>query len=932
MDAKVSELIRAFSASAGAAVSGINYASLFGAKARFSILPQRLPDFLSEYATLAEADEAAEEDNAENHQRLGMSIGEVASSKYVPIMVTMCFRFHLSAEEREEPSLYGEDFIKANVNALQELMAEQLQLSPQMSELICTVQESSVWHQGENTFVRVRFQCPYAKVDIGYQQKTFRPLFMKLVRQRKIISRMEVQPVGDWDVIIEPISDVVALYRSKDESTQCPLKLTHIYEYISADKIEALDAKELELANVFKPMHHSFIHSGQISNTFLAKEVDIKHWLPLFLSINFWAGVVNPKISEPVGMGSGGMGGSIEYEEAGDDKDPVRITRQLLPLLNADRANVEIYWHDVGRICNKLTNGGEEGFDMFASFSSRATVLGRDKEACATVYPRLRDGTLDEKTIGFYARIDSPEGYKEWHSNWCQSALSQALSLSHDDVSEALYRVFWLDYMCAGMTKNSWYKFTGVQLKMMDDAIWLRKDITEKFIPLYKQMRANLSQQSVSLSAKQAEHKQVEMVVKQYTNLISKLGNQGYKTSLISMCKEKFYVDQFDKIRDSDPNKTGWANCVIECCGNTAYPRPGKPQDYITKNTYCRYRSDLSWEHPLVVELMTWFKQCFPDDALLRYVLKDWASYLLGRNAEKLFRVWSGAGDNSKSMVVKLLQACLGSYAIDFPAELVMKSFAKGSSGPTPELAQAQGAHTGLIAEPDSDGDLDAGKIKRFTGGDRFFARLLHENGASLEAFFKLIYMCNRIPNIPGADKALRNRFLYVPFLSTWVLNGAPETPEEQMKARVFKMDPFFEKRIPELAEAMSWVMVQYYTTYREEGLVPPQIIQEYTERHWQENDPFLIFIHERIVHAFKGADNKEIDLTVTKSATDLYGPFKTWFKDAYPGAQVPTQPRFKAEMMQTSRLGPQNGRSQWLGIRLREIQLAAVPTLGHQG
>lgn len=920
MEAKLAELIRNNGTPSGGgsgAVSGVPYVNLHGSKVRFSIIPAKLGDFLDGYCALAKQDETLEADVESS--KLGLSIGEVPMTKTLPLMLTMLFRFHLNDEMKEDPLLYNDDFILSIVNLIQQAMADKLQISQQMSELICCVLESKPWHKGEDTYVRIRFQFPYAQVDAMYQSRTLRPLMIKLLRAARIISRLEVSPVGDWDVILEEIKDVVGLYRSKEDINQSPMTFTHIYGYVPETEIESKNMPELELKDIFSPANHSFVFRQYTSNQFLQKNEQISYWLPLFLSVNYWGGMLNPKDSGAKNDGPK-PSSSDDGSEQVDDKDPLYIVRQLLPLLNINRFNVEPYWMDIGRVLFNITDGGDEGLELWIQYSAKAEAADRDKDACIARYGLPLKGTfLSEKTVAWYAKEDSPQAYKEWHMNWCNNSLSQAMSLNQVEVAEAIYRVFWLDYICTKMStsKDGWMRFTGNQLKKMDDAIYLRKAITDILIPIYKRMRLQCSEQSLRADSKESDKKHLESQISQINKLINKLNNQGFRSAIINLARENFYVEDFDRIKDSDPTKTGWSNCVIECCGDRAYDRSGKPEDYITMTTYIPYRGDFTWDHPLIKELMIWLGQVFVDDELKRYFLKDASCMLLGRNAEKYFRVWTGDTNGSKSMIVKLFQATLGMYCCDFPVTMLCGKTMASQSGPTPELAQARGAHVGIIAEPSHDEPLHGAKVKRHTGGDRFFARMCNENGGSIEAFYKLILMCNRIPPIPDLDDAVEARVFILPFLSSWV-DDAPMDEAERYKQRKFKKDPFFEKRIPELALAFAWVMVQYFTFYKNEGLRPPEIVKTCIKNHWQENDPYLNFIRDRVGYAYVNGDDKNIDKNASVIATDLYVSFKKWYGSEYPGGKVPDQPRFTAEMKMKSRLGPQDGR-RWRGIRVNE-------------
>jgi phage/plasmid-associated DNA primase len=214
---------------------------------------------------------------------------------------------------------------------------------------------------------------------------------------------------------------------------------------------------------------------------------------------------------------------------------------------------------------------------------------------------------------------------------------------------------------------------------------------------------------------------------------------------------------------------------------------------------------------------------------------------------------------------------------------------------------------------------MKSGIIKRITGGDSFFARGCNQDGGSLELTFKTIMVCNRIPDVANVDQALINRFVIMPFLGVWT-DTAPEKEEDQFKMRKFKIDPFFEAKIPELARGLLWIMVDYYKFYAEEGLKNrPKIIQEYLKKHWEDNDCYIQFISERIVQAYKDNDKKEIDTDKYLSASDIHQDFTRWFKTYFPGQNGPSLAQMRDDMCMSGRLGPQAKRGNWCGIMLKQ-------------
>jgi phage/plasmid-associated DNA primase len=192
---------------------------------------------------------------------------------------------------------------------------------------------------------------------------------------------------------------------------------------------------------------------------------------------------------------------------------------------------------------------------------------------------------------------------------------------------------------------------------------------------------------------------------------------------------------------------------------------------------------------------------------------------------------------------------------------------------------------------------------------------MCNENGGSMEMMFKVIIMCNKIPEFTSNSKALRNRLMHIPFLSTWS-DDAPECIKEQHKQRLFKNDPFFENRLTDLAQALGWVAVQYYPQYKKEGLTPPPIVVEYTTKHWEENDPILCFIQEKIENVYTDVAKTIPDPNRFLTSTQIYQVYKSWHSQSYPGVSPPSHPTFKASLIQRFKRPPSTNR-RWYGIAI---------------
>ncbi len=269
-----------------------------------------------------------------------------------------------------------------------------------------------------------------------------------------------------------------------------------------------------------------------------------------------------------------------------------------------------------------------------------------------------------------------------------------------------------------------------------------------------------------------------------------------------------------------------------------------------------------------------------------------------------------GSGDNSKSMVIKLFEYTLGEYCFKFPnGMLTTKPISSGAANP--ELAQAKGALLGLVEELESDEAIRTGMFKKMSGGDSFYARQLQSNGGKVKSKYKTWVVLNDIPPFTSLGKALYNRVLILPFMSEWV-DSPPKSESEQYKTRKFKKDIFFEDRIPELAYAFMWKLVQYYPIFLKEGLTPPKIVIDVTQDHWKNSDPYRRFFNENL-ELVQAEEGPAEDFTL--STYEILAQYREWFRMHYPKGNPVDSNIFFSSMKDI--VGKSHGTS-WVGIRYK--------------
>jgi hypothetical protein len=903
------------------------FANFSNVRSDFGVSIDNLEDFYQSYCDLVtNEDYEVSEDEKDNN----LHIAEILDKKTSPLVSSLFFKFDLNSDEANEITITDE-FLQSLVYTYQRTISDVYNITPEMREFVTVVLETPIWTKKSITCFKIELRFPYCHVDRKMQQKIFKPAVIAQLRRNNVFSLLAVQPMDDWNQIIEDTKDYLFLYKSIPD-TDIP---NHYLKVIYGVMESATDSSaERDLEDVFKVEDHTLIYNQDIkSDKISISEDETDTYITLFINSNFWSRITTQKVKKYEKKIE------LEYDENMEELDLFALAKIFIGMLKTKTINTEHYSMDIGKVLYNVTNGSEVGYLLFVetcckNHSVINIVNQEEKEEkeeekkfslknykvnvpevrpvyttsmCKNLWYNFKNNPLSIKTLASMARLDNKIEYDLWHTRWIKPAMEVVLTEYTDfDLAEVLYRFFWLDYVCSDMKNDRWWYFLpeNHRLVPMDVAFKLLDNICKKVVPFLQNMRIEYGKMQNDLGMDRtadAERKLLEKKIIDIAGLLKKLKTNAIRKRIISMCKENFYVEKFKTYTNKGGLCTAWSNCVVEICGNRAIVRPGKLEDYLTKSGSVPYNANFSWEHPLVEECLLYLGQVFPDQELLHYALKDFSSFLRGKNSEKFFRVWTGCGNNSKSMLVKLMQLWFGELCIDLPVSVYTGS-KSGGSGPSPELAQAEGAHLAITAEPDDGEDLKSGAIKRGTGGDRFFGRMCNENGGSIDLIYKAIYMCNSIPNIPNVDGATKDRFAILPFLSKWT-DDAPNDPNAQLKLRTFKKDKFFEDRLPELAEAIFWIAVNYYHYYIKEGLISPPIVVEHTKQHWEEHDPYYAFRIERMTEVKMKKDDK---LTNSNSitASDLYPHFKTFFRQQYQHSIIPAAPQFKTQMLQ--RLGPQ--------------------------
>lgn len=615
---------------------------------------------------------------------------------------------------------------------------------------------------------------------------------------------------------------------------------------------------------------------------------------------------------------------NYEMEEIEGKQTMIDSRHILFPLyfLNQCRFQRIEFWRNIASALRRETPDFSEIKETPMNIESRFNIFRNmsanhwEEGEITAMWSEAREGRgISWRTIWNYARVDDSDRFKEWLTLRVKTLIIRSLEqgVSESTIAEAVFALFGSQTFF--VEKNStWYSLSDDGSTKMTtckgDNISLRRSIHSTLLPMCKELRTELSQRAQEAAG--AEAKTAEDNVKEMTKLIAKLQTFLFVTKILNYSKIFFADEDAPAFFDENENITAFANCVLEIVGDQVVSREPKLEDYITKDKSCFFDETLNEDSEQVVSVSTWFRKAYPDDELCEYSFKVYASCLKGRNSKKDLYFCAGIrGNNSKSMIMKLLQVTFGDYCIDFPSDVFCGPPGRRTSGPSPEIAQAKGARIAIISELTSSYTMRSGDVKKYTGGDRFFARGCHQDGGSISVMFKPFITCNTMPAIDSIDDAMKARMKIIPHNAQFV-DDPPigETEEEteilQYTQMKFKKEDDFEARIPTLAPAFLWLLAKkYWPMFVREGLPLPKLVVDMNKKYWNMNDTFLRFKLRKI------AADPEAKLDIGAA----FSEYKSWHVREYPGSSIVNIAQFRTGMTNPDILGPLDDGECWTGF-----------------
>jgi P4 family phage/plasmid primase-like protien len=554
----------------------------------------------------------------------------------------------------------------------------------------------------------------------------------------------------------------------------------------------------------------------------------------------------------------------------------IEIVRDLVGMLSESRSNGYQTWVQVALVLHCVTSGSLAGLNLFRTFSSKCPEKYKE-ESCNTLWDSLdvANGRYSIGTLFYFAKCDNPKRYNDWIKlNTRSTFMTLSPDHSHNDFAKTLHKSFGNEFVCVAFRTNTWFRYANHRWCLTEDGYSLRKMITNHFTPIIDSAVAELST---------TESVENENLIKTLKKVKKEFGMSGYKDNVMKECREEFYSDTFLKQLDSNPRIVGFQNGVYDL--DLGHLRDGCPDDYISMCSGIEYK-EFADGGPEMLKLERYLEQTFPDPEIRRYWLDVYSESFCGENTYKKFFLWTGSGNNGKSLLTSILEKMYGQYSIDLPTSLVTQKRASSNSA-SPEMARSEGTRVAWLKEPSADEKINVGIIKELTGNDTIYTRGLYKEGHEIKCMFDLTMVCNTPPILEN-DIAVWNRARIIPFESEFVDSVGDDDYTTQLLKKKFPKNMTIDRELPEYARIMAWYLLRWKRMKPADFILyEPQKVTDSTSSYRDRHNPFKLFIDERVVRR-----------PLAKAVVDeMYEAFKEYYDDEYNNKFPPNKMTFKDEM-----------------------------------
>ena len=734
-------------------------------------------------------------------------------------------------------------------------------------DLTSEVMNTAVVHEEED---KITIMMPYCQIPLEELRKEVRDSFIYLLDDKKVLT-------DDHKMIVNK-----TVY-NKPFWLNRPTDQLEFYPIIDAQNFDSVTCCNFSQG----------IKNGMIDDS---KFEDSQFGANIFLSLYGYQRVPLYRNTQTKDMRKAQSNSELIAERIKEKvKTDTEVLIELIKFLNKTRTMTLSGFLEVGQCIFNITDGdGSKGISLWKQTSQETYHDDIEK-----YWKTLRQTASSLGTFRYWCSQDDPEGYKAWQNTNLMQSLDICLNptAGDTDIANVMYRMYQDRFLCASIKDQVWFEFKGHKYEQLDGGVALRillsTEVAEKFEKLLNECNVREMKAPEGVEKEKWKVKQGKCI-----GIIRGLKISGTKTAIMKEASEKFYEGTFLDVMNKNKMIFVCENGVIDLERALMNPnpdtwiRPGSPDDKVTISCGNHYKS-FAWDDKDVLECIKYFEQVYCDEPIRNYNKRVIASCFEGGNKEKIVPVWTGVGNNSKSVLEMLCEKIFGEYCAKPPSVLITAKERTSPGSATPEYEVLRYARICFFQEPKAGTKLNDSTLKELSSGfDTIYSRALNQMPKKITPQFTPIIVCNKIPGSDGSDVAVMNRLRIIEHNSRFS-KDAPKDEKEQREMKVFPIDLNFENKVQGMIQPMLWMLLQEYAKYVKEGLPTPNEVTIATNAYKKNNDMFGQFLDDKFE---KVEDKDAIRLTFIKLDA-AYQTFRQWIAEEYPNTKIQPKNEFRQEM-----------------------------------
>ena len=478
-----------------------------------------------------------------------------------------------------------------------------------------------------------------------------------------------------------------------------------------------------------------------------------------------------------------------------------------------------------------------------------------------------------------------------------EAAIDFSIRNSTDfDIARAAVTFF--DGAIVYSNNSVWWWFSAVEHRWKRDkeGHHISKELSTTVAELYKTRGFYWKKQASLDSLDKDNLDKFESYSKTAFAIVNNLATTTEKNHFIKECSALLHNDKFEEeLLNESAHLLGFTNGVYDFKEKVF--RNGRPEDYISFSTnikYVPYNPD-SVEAQILKDFLA---KVFVNEEMRIYSLDKMAMTLDGSIRSEQFLVATGNGSNGKTKLIELLSKALGDYYCIIPIALLTQKRAASNSAQC-ELERTKGRRFAVLQEPGESESINIGLMKELTGGDRIQARGLFKEPVEFKPQFKMMLVCNDLPEVPSNDGGTWRRIRVMDFKSKFVDAPRADKPNE------FEMDTSLSEKLSICAPMFMSMLIEHYKTLDFANLYEPLAVTSATNKYKNNSNIINQYIIEAITKDAKSIKRNRLN--------DMFADMKSWgHKNGVPNKRMPDRNAFKVACEAELGQYPRDG---WTGI-----------------